>query len=124
MKNDELETRLKDSFSGMRAEDEANAPSFESCTSSPAARTLSYSPIIWRLAASFALIAFVGAGVLKLQNCSSNPSSSSPSQELQQEKWASISSWQAGTDNLLTMTDTHLDGSFTTGTDLLIEGSL
>ena len=115
MKNDDMDEKLKSLFSRMRAEDEADAPSFESCTPSNAVKTFSYAPI-WRLAASFALIAFLGAGALKLQTCSSRQSL-----ESQTEKWTSMSNWQAATDNLLTMSDTHLDGSFTTDTDMWLE---
>jgi len=117
MKNDDMDGKLKNHFSRMRAEDEANVPSFESCMPSNTAKTFSYAPI-WRLAASLALIAFLGAGALKLQTCSSRQA-----QDLKQDKLVSMSSWQAATDNLLTMSETSLDGSFTTDTDLWFEYS-
>ncbi|HCE43900.1 MAG TPA: hypothetical protein DET40_10165 [Lentisphaeria bacterium] len=112
---DDMDKKLKDLFGGMRAEDEANAPSFESCRPSNDTRTFSYSPI-WRVAASFALIVFLGAGALKLQTCTSRQPVA-----IQPDKLISMSSWQASTDNLITMSETNLDGTFTTETDLWLE---
>jgi hypothetical protein len=109
--------KLKKLFGDMRDSDAAHAPSFESCISASSPQTVLFSPA-WRIAASFALIVFLGAGVLKLQTCSSGKS-----YELQTEKWTSISSWQASTDNLLTMSASHTDESYATDTDIWLENS-
>lgn len=112
---DDMDKKLKDSFGGMRAADARTAPSFDRLMERPTARTMSFSPML-RIAA--ALVISVCAGTMALQMCQR-----SAVQEIQQEKWANISSWQASTDNLLTMSVSHIDGSYSTDTDQWLEYS-
>lgn len=112
---DDMDKKLKDSFGGIRASDARTAPSFDRLMERHAPRMMSYTPML-RIAA--ALVISVCAGTMALQMCQRTAV-----QEIQQEKWANISGWEASTDNLLTMSSSNLDGSLTTDTDVWLEYS-
>ncbi len=115
MDKNDIDKDLKSLYGGIRAADSRKAPSFERLMARPAAGTMSFAPML-RIAAAVAIS--VCAGTMALQMCQKTAV-----QEIQQEKWANISGWEASTDNLLTMSTSNFDGSLATGTDVWLEYS-
>ena len=118
MKNEMTDEEMKQLFRKMRLEEEATCPAFKQVV--PESVT-AFHPIatIWRIAAAMAVIILFGAGTVMF--LVSNPEKSS-SGEQPCESWSTLSSWKAATDNMLTFTNTKINGKLTTFTDTLLEG--
>ena len=111
--------KLKQLFGKRRIEDEVNRPAFEQVVPKSVTVIRPYSPV-WRLAAAMVLIIMLGTGTaifLVSQPQSGNSSEST------YESWSALSNWKATTDNMLSIAGSKIDGTLTTATDALLEGS-
>ena len=117
MKIDMTDEKLKQIFSKMRIEDEAGSPAFEQVVPRSLTAVRPFASA-WRLVAAIALIILLGAGTAMF--LVSQPSSSP---ESAYENWSAMSNWKATTDNMLTLAGSRIDGTLTTATDALLEGT-
>jgi hypothetical protein len=115
MKENDIDKSLKDLYAGLRQEDCKKAPSFEQVVSNTKRRSISYAPAL-RIAAAAAIVISAGLYSMSMQTCKRSEVKGN-----QNVSWASISSWQAETDNLLSISGTHFDGSFSSDTDMLLD---
>ncbi|GEM_PF-4524558 len=116
MNNDKHDTKLKELFGRMRDEDTASTPSFNSTFPATGRKYMS-TVLIWRFASAMALFTLIIAGPFAFHTCSSHKSIQVASQ-VAPEKWTSITSWEAGTDELLS---SPYDGSNDMSTDSLLD---
>jgi len=121
MKDDQLDKKLKELFQDIRLQDAERMPDFR-CLA-PALHVQKYNqrhiPVLRYAMVFLAMITLCLSALIYYLN-----SNQPQTQNDEQDKWTSLSNWQATTDNLLTMSGTQTETTFSTTTDLWFEDSV
>ena len=120
MKDDWSDKKMKELFQDIRLQDAERAPRFERLATVQDSQKYNqgHIPVLRYAMALLAMIAFCLSALLYHFN-----SKQPRTQENEQDKWTSLSNWQATTDKLLTMSGTQEEATFSTTTDSWFEDS-